>query len=266
MNSLIKKNNVKILGDGDRVLLFVHGYGCNQKMWRFVTPEFEYDYKVILIDLVGYGESDVDAFDKAKYSSLKGYASDIIELCEELELKDITLIGHSVSSMIGLHVSIMAPELINKLIMIGPSPCYIDQDNYTGGFSKEDIDELIDTINSNYLGWSSAITPVIMGNPDKPELTAELKNSFCQTDPEIAKQFAEVTFKGDERKYLDQCFAKTLIIQSKTDIIAPIEVGSYMHKNLVNSKLKILDTNGHCPHMSAPRETIEAIKEYLDAK
>jgi sigma-B regulation protein RsbQ len=260
-----KKNNVNIRGNGQQPMLFVHGYGCNQNMWRFLTPEFEKDYKVILIDLVGYGESDIDSFDKVKYSSLKGYASDIIKVCEELELKNITLVGHSVSSMIGLHVSLMAPKLIDQLIMIGPSPCYIDQDNYTGGFSKEDIDDLINTLNSNYLGWSSAITPVIMGNPDKPELTDELKNSFCQTDPEIAEQFAKVTFMGDERKYLDQCSTKTLIIQSQQDIIAPIEVGKFVHDKMKNSELAILDVSGHCPHMSSPKETTKAIKSFLNA-
>lgn len=261
----IKKNNVNILGKGKHVLLFVHGYGCNQNMWRFMTPDFEDDYKVILMDLVGYGESDIKSFDKEKYSSLKGYATDIIDVCQELDLKQITLIGHSVSSMIGLHVSLMAPELIDHLIMIGPSPCYINQDNYIGGFSKADIDELIDTLNSNYLGWSSAITPVIMGNPDQPELTDELNNSFCQTDPEIAKQFAKVTFMGDERKYLEECSAKTLIIQSKKDIIAPIEVGKFVHSKIKNSELKILNINGHCPHMSSPKATTKAIKEYLNA-
>lgn len=265
MDALIRKNNINISGNGDQVLLFVHGYGCNQKMWRFLTPEFEKDYKLILIDLVGYGESDIEFYDKEKYSSLKGYASDIIELCEELKIDEITLIGHSVSSMIGLHVSLMAPNLVRNLIMIGPSPRYIDQDDYKGGFSKTDIEELIDTVNSNYLGWSSAITPVIMGQPERSELTEELKNSFCQVDPEIAKQFAQVTFMGDEREYLSKCLTSTLIIQCKSDIIAPIEVGMYVHNKLKNSKLTVLDTSGHCPHMSAPKETSAAIKEYLAA-
>jgi len=263
MKTIIAKNNITTFGEGKTVVLFVHGYGCNQKMWRFVTPAFEKDYKVVLIDLVGYGDSDTAAYDTQKYSSLKGYAADIVELCNELNYQNIIFVGHSVSSMIGLHVDLMAPGLIDKLVMIGPSPCYINQQDYVGGFSKEDINELINTVNSNYLGWSSAITPVIMGNPEKPELTEELKNSFCKTDPAIAQQFAKVTFMGDERKHLSKCHTNTLIIQCKSDVIAPVVVGEFVHNNMPNSTLKILDAAGHCPHMSEPEKTIKAIQDFI---
>ncbi|MFT6826821.1 MAG: sigma-B regulation protein RsbQ [Roseivirga sp.] len=263
MGLAVKRNKVKISGSGDKVMLFAHGFGCDQNMWRFITPAFEENYKIVLFDHVGSGKSDLSAYDYEKYDSLEGYADDIIEFCNELSLKDIIFVGHSVSAMIGVHSVIKEPTLFKELIMIGPSPRYINDKNYVGGFREEDINELLESMDSNYLGWSRSITPAIMGNPDKPELAEELNNSFCQNDPEIAKHFAKVTFLGDERDYLKRLSIDTLILQCSSDIIAPIEVGKYVHESVTGSKLTILDATGHCPHLSAPTETIQAINDFL---
>jgi sigma-B regulation protein RsbQ len=216
-----------------------------------------------LIDLVGSGKSDENAYDFDKYSSLEGYADDIIEICDALNLKDVCFVGHSVSAIIGLLAAVKRPALFKKLIMIGPSPRYINDAVYFGGFSQNDIDDLMETLDSNYLGWSSAMAPVIMGNSDRPELAAELEESFCQNNPEIAKHFAKVTFQGDNRSDLNKLTTDTLIIQSMEDAIASVKVGQYVHENIANSRLVILETTGHCPHLSFPNQTIEAMKKYL---
>lgn len=258
------KNNVNVIGEGERVMLFAHGYGCDQNMWRFITPAFQEQYKIVLFDHVGSGKSDLKAYNYEKYSSLSSYADDIIEICEAFELKNVTLVAHSVSAMIGLLAVTKAPVFFENLVMICPSPCYINNEGYQGGFSKMDIEELLESLGSNYLGWSSAIAPVIMGNPEKPELSEELANSFCQNDPKIAEHFAGVTFLGDNRKDLSKTNIKTLIIQCTSDVIAPMEVGKYVHENMFNSTLSIIDATGHCPHLSAPQETIVAIKSFLE--
>jgi sigma-B regulation protein RsbQ len=263
LKKLLARNNVTIHGTGVKSMFLVHGYGCDQNMWRFITPQFKDDYKIILIDLVGSGKSDENSYDYDKYSSLEGYAVDIIEICDALNLKDVYFVGHSVSAIIGLLASIKRPSLFKKLIMIGPSPRYINDDVYFGGFSQNDIDDLMETLDSNYLGWSSAMAPVIMDNPDRPELAAELEESFCQNNPEIARHFAKVTFLGDNRSDLKKLTTDTLIIQSKNDAISSVKVGKFVHDNISNSKLVILETTGHCPHLSAPEQTIKAIKQYL---
>jgi sigma-B regulation protein RsbQ len=263
IKKLIARNNITIHGTGSKSMFLVHGYGCDQNMWRFITPQFKDDYKIILIDLVGSGKSDESLYDYDKYSSLEGYAADVIEVCDALNLKDVCFVGHSVSAMIGLLAAIKRPSLFEKLIMVCPSPRYINGDNYVGGFSQNDIDDLMKTLDSNYLGWSSAMAPVIMGNADRPELAAELEASFCQNNPKIAKHFAKVTFLGDNRSDLKKLSTDTLIIQSKTDAIASIKVGQFVHDHIANSKLEVLETTGHCPHLSAPKQTIEAMKQYL---
>ena len=263
LKKLIERNNITIHGTGSKSMFLVHGYGCDQNMWRFITPEFENDYKVILIDLVGSGKSDEEAYDLDKYSSLEGYASDVIEICDALNLKDVCIVGHSVSAIIAALAAIKRPSLFKKLIMIGPSPRYINDDNYFGGFSQNDIDELMETLDSNYLGWSSAMAPIIMGNADRPELATELEDSFCQNNPKIAKHFAKVTFLGDNRSDLHKLTTDTLIIQCKMDVIASVKVGQFVHENIANSKLIVLETSGHCPHLSEPRKTVEAMKQYL---
>ena len=232
-------------------------------MWRHLTPAFERDYRVVLFDYVGAGNSDISAYDPARYVSLDAYAVDVLEICDELGLQDVIFVGHSVSSMIGALAAIADPSRFSKLIMVGPSPRYIDDDEYHGGFAEADIDELLDSLAANYLGWSSAMAPAIIGNPDRPELGAELTASFCRTDPAIARQFAEVTFRSDNRDDLRRVAIPTLILQCSDDIIAPTSVGDYVHDAVPNSTLVVLKATGHCPHLSAPEQTIEAIEEFL---
>jgi sigma-B regulation protein RsbQ len=265
MNS-IKRNNVTVLGKGTQPMIFAHGFGCDQNMWRFVYPAFLVKYKVVLFDHVGAGKSDCDCYDSDKYSSLKGYADDVLEICNELSLKDVIFVGHSVSAMIGVLASIKEPSIFSDLILVGPSPCYINDADYIGGFNRSDIEGLLDSMDNNYLGWARAITPVIMANPDQPELSLELGNSFCATDPEIAQEFARVTFLSDNRKDVKNCKIPSLILQCSEDVIAPREVGEFMHSELPESTLVILKATGHCPNLSAPQETIDAIVSHLTRK
>ena len=262
------RNNVHESGRADgQPIVFAHGFGCDQNMWRYVAPRFEDDHRVVLFDHVGHGGSDLSAYDPERYSSLRGYAQDVIELCEELDLRDVVLVGHSVSAMIGLlAVRDADPGRFAKLVMVGPSPRYIDDEGYVGGFSRADIDELLESLDSNYLGWSSAMAPVIMGNPDRPELGEELTASFCRTDPEIARQFAQVTFLSDNRDDLASVDIPTLVLQCSQDAIAPVEVGRYVHDAIPGSTLVMLDAIGHCPNLSAPDATSEAISEFVRGK
>ncbi|MFV8225765.1 alpha/beta fold hydrolase [Christiangramia aquimixticola] len=262
-NEILKRNNVSVQGKGSQPIIFAHGYGCDQSMWRYVYPEFLEDYKVVLFDHVGAGNADESYYSVEKYGSLQGYADDIIQICETLELNDTIIVGHSVSSMIAVLAGNTKPEIFSRIIMIGPSPCYINKEDYVGGFDQQDINELMEALESNYLGWSSTMAPVIMGNPDRPELGQELTNSFCRTNPEIAKHFAKVTFLSDNREDLKALKIPSLIIQCSEDVIAPIEVGKYVHNTAVNSSFEVINANGHCPNLSAPEETIQAIKFYL---
>jgi sigma-B regulation protein RsbQ len=261
--NILKRNNVKVIGKGDQPMLFIHGFGCDQNMWRFVTPAFEERYKIILIDLVGCGKSDDSAYDPEKYDTLQGHVNDVLEICSLLALKNIILVGHSISANISLLSSISNNKIFEKLIFVCPSPKFLNEDGYTGGFDQKDIDGLIDAIESNYLGWSKAIAPVIMSNVERPELSNELEESFCSNNPEIAIHFAKVTFLCDNRNALEKVKTKTLVLQSKTDNLAAVSVGEYVHDNIKNSVFKVLETNGHCPHLSHPNETILAIKEFL---
>ena len=244
-------------------MFFAHGFGCDQNMFRLLKPHFEERYKVVLFDLVGAGLSDLSAYDPAKYDTLQGYADDVLELVREYSAGKAIFVGHSVSAMIGVLANVQAPELFAAQIMIGPSPCYINDGDYTGGFSRADIESLLDTLQGNYLGWSSNMAPAIMGAPDQPELSAELTNSFCRTDPEIAKQFARVTFMSDNRGDLARLDAPTLILQCSDDIIAPTAVGEYLHKVLPHSTLAIIENVGHCPHLSSPSRCTDAIDAFL---
>jgi sigma-B regulation protein RsbQ len=261
--SVIKRNNVKILGQGTQPLMFSHGYGCDQNMWRLVVPAFENDYKVILFDHVGAGHSDLQAFDKAKYRSLGGYAEDVLEICHELDLRGVSFVGHSVSSMIGVLAAIREPERFSNLILVGPSPRYVNDDGYVGGFRKEEIDGLLEMLDANYLGWASTMAPAIMGNSQRPELATELRNSFCRTDPEIAKFFAKVTFLSDNRGDLSKVCTRTLVLQCSDDVIAPTAVGEYVHRQIAGSELKVMQATGHCPNLSAPEETVALIRDFL---
>ena len=261
--SLVKRNNVRIIGEGAVPLVFAHGYGCDQNMWRFITPAFEKNFKIMLFDHVGAGNSDLTAYDRLKYGTLDGYASDVLELCSEFGLEDVVYVGHSVSAMVGVLAAIKDPDRFSQLVLIGPSPCYINDGDYIGGFTKPDILGMLELLDSNYLGWSAATAPVIMGNPDRPELSAELTNSFCRTDPEIAKHFAHVTFLSDNRGDLPKSRIPSLILQCSEDFIAPPSVGPYVRRNLPDSSLLVLKATGHCPHLSAPQETISAMQSGL---
>uniref|UniRef100_UPI003100D7F3 alpha/beta fold hydrolase n=1 Tax=Neorhizobium sp. EC2-8 TaxID=3129230 RepID=UPI003100D7F3 len=258
-----QRSNVVVRGNGDRAMVFAHGFGCDQNMWRLVTPAFEADYRVILFDHVGCGKSDLQAYDSAKYSNLSGYADDIVEICRELGVRGGVFVGHSVSAMIGILASIQAPELFNELVLVGPSPRYIDDGDYVGGFSKAQIEELLEFLDDNHMGWSAAMGPVIMGNPDRPELTEELVNSFCRTDPDIAKAFARVTFMSDNRRDLPKVTARSLVIQSKEDVIAQQRVGEYVRDAIPKADMVVIDATGHCPNLSAPDEVIEAIQRFV---
>jgi sigma-B regulation protein RsbQ len=263
MSAVLARHNVTVLGRGEQPILFAHGYGCDQNMWRFIAPAFEDRYKVILFDHVGHGQSDATAFDPKKYSSLKGYSNDVLALCRELDLTNVVFVGHSVSAMIGVLAAIQEPERFDRLILIGPSPRYINDGDYVGGFKQEDIEGLLDFLDSNHLGWSSTMAPVIMGNPERPELGEELANSFCRTDPEIAKHFARLTFLSDNRADLLKVKTKALILQCSQDVIAPEAVGRYMHQTLKGSEFVLMNATGHCPNLSAPEETIAAMEAFL---
>lgn len=262
--SVQRRNNVRVQGAGSTTLVFAHGFGCDQNMWRFLAPRFAARFKVVTFDLVGSGLSDLSAYDAKKYDSLQGYASDVIEIIDEFSDEPVIFVGHSVSAMIGVAASLRAPEKFAAHIMVGPSPCYIDDgQGYEGGFTRADIESLLDTLESNYLGWASSMAPAIMGTPEKPELAVELTESFCRTDPEIAKQFARVTFMSDNRGDLLKVAAPTLIIQSTDDIIAPLKVGKYLSEHLPKSTLRIVENVGHCPHLSAPGDSALAMDEFL---
>jgi sigma-B regulation protein RsbQ len=262
--SVAARNNVRLSGvEHGQPMLFAHGFGCDQQMWRLITPAFEDDHRIVLFDHVGAGGSDQSAYDRERYGSLGGYAEDVLEICRELGLERVIFVGHSVSAMVGVLAAIEEPERFDKLVLVGPSPRYLDDGDYVGGFSRPDIEELLDSLDSNYLGWSSVMAPVIMGNADRPELGEELTNSFCRADPEIAGHFARVTFLSDNRADLAKVRTPTLILQCSEDAIAPRAVGEYVHREMAGSRLLVMNATGHCPNLSAPAETIGAIKAFL---
>jgi sigma-B regulation protein RsbQ len=262
--TVAQRNHVRVSGLPEgRPVVFAHGFGCDQNMWRFVAPDFEVDHRVVLFDHVGAGGSDLSAYDPEKYGSLSGYASDLVEICRELGRTDVVLVAHSVSAMIGVLAVARAPELFAALVMVGPNPRYVDDDDYRGGFSRADVVALLDSLDSNHLGWSTTMAPVIMGNPDRPDLSAELTNSFCRTDPRVARQFARVTFLSDNRADLAAVRIPTLVLQCSADVIAPDVVGEYVHRQIPGSVLTRLRATGHCPHLSAPADTIRAITAFV---
>ncbi|MFG1685310.1 alpha/beta fold hydrolase [Nonomuraea sp. NPDC049269] len=263
MGDIGARNHVVVSGrtDGPTVML-AHGFGCDQNLWRLVAPALARDFRVVLFDHVGAGRSDLSAWRPERYATLDGYAEDILRICRELDLSDVVFVGHSVSAMMGVLAAIQEPQRFAKLVLLVPSPCYIDDEGYRGGFSRADIDELLESLDSNYLGWSAAMAPVIMGNPDRPELSEELKNSFCRTDPLIARAFARVTFLSDHRAELAKVSVPTLVIECAEDVIAPREVGAFVHAQIEGSRLVTLPATGHCPQLSAPEVTIEAIASF----
>jgi sigma-B regulation protein RsbQ len=244
-------------------MLFAHGFGCDQHMWRYVAPRFEDEFRVVLFDHVGAGNSDLSAYDPQRYSSLSGYAEDVVAICTELELRDVIFVGHSVSAMIGVLAAAAAPELFAKLVLVGPSPCYLNDTDYVGGFSVEDINDMLDSLESNYLGWSSVMAPAIMGRPDRPELGDELTESFCRTDPSIARHFARVTFLSDNRDDLSAVATPTLVLQCANDVIAPVSVGEFVRDRMPDASMVLLNATGHCPNLSAPDETTAAMEQFV---
>lgn len=260
----LRRNNVVVTGNPDgRPVVLAHGFGCDQNMWRLTVPALAAQYRVVLFDYVGSGRSELAAFDETRYSTLDGYADDVVEVCTALDLTDAVFVGHSVSAMIGVLAAQQAPTRIGALVMVAPSPCYIDDGDYRGGFTEQDIDELLSSLESNYLGWSAAMAPAIMGTPDRPELGEELTNSFCATDPAMALVFARTTFLSDSRADLAGVRVPTLILESAEDLIAPRQVGAYVQAAVEGSTLVTLDATGHCPHLSSPEATNDAITAFL---
>ena len=259
---VVERNNVTMRGEG-RPIVFAHGFGCSQDMWRLVAPHFVDDHRVVLFDHVGAGASDLSAYRPGKYDSLEGYAGDLVEILEQLDLRDVVFVGHSVGAIIGLLAANRAPSRFGSLVLVGPSPRYVDNDDYTGGFSQADIDALLDGLDANYFGWSETIAPVIMGAPDQPELAEELNDSFCRTDPSIARHFARVTFLSDNRRDLAEVTVPTLVIQSSDDVIAPVAVGRYVAAQIPDSELVIVPVTGHCAHLSAPDLVVDSIRTFI---
>ena len=257
------RNNVHVSGSGPATMVFAHGFGCDQNMWRLLAPAYSKRYRTVLFDLVGSGKSDLSAYDTVKYSTLQGYADDALEIVREFSQGPTIFVGHSVSAMIGVLANLQEPERFAAQIMVGPSPCYINDGDYVGGFTRRDIDSLLETLEGNYLGWSSNMAPAIMGAPDQPELSQELTNSFCRTDPEVAKQFARVTFLSDMRAQLTGLTTPTLIVQCNDDIIAPVTVGDYLHRQLPHSTLSVIHNVGHCPHLSSPGPVAAVLDAFL---
>lgn len=266
MPDVLKRNNVNVSGNQEgQPMLFAHGFGCDQQMWRYITPAFENTHKIILFDYVGSGKSDSSAYDFDRYATLDGYAQDVLEICEALDLRDVIFVGHSVSSMVGVLAANRQPERFSHLIMVGPSPRYINDEGYVGGFERADIEGLLDLMDKNYIGWANFLAPVVMKNDERPELTRELHESFCSTDPKITRRFAETTFFSDNRADLSQVRVPSLIMQCSDDAIAPNQVGEYLHRTLPGSTFRLMSATGHCPHISHPEETVEVIRGYLAA-
>ncbi|HEX8696769.1 MAG TPA: alpha/beta hydrolase [Longimicrobium sp.] len=263
VTDILRRNNVKVSGRGTQPMLFAHGFGCDQNMWRFVAPAFEDDYRVVLFDYVGAGKSDVGAWDAGRYSTLGGYAQDVLDVVHALDLRDVVLVGHSVSSMVAVLAANREPERFDRLVLIGPSPRYVNDPPYVGGFEPADIEGLLEMMDRNFIGWAGFLAPAIMKNPDRPELGEELTESFCSTDPVVARRFAEATFLADNRADLAHVTVPSLILQCTDDMVAPLEVGDYLHRELRGSTLKVMSATGHCPHMSHPEETIRLMQEYL---
>jgi len=264
MNDVMTRNNVKIMGQGEQTIIFAHGFGCDQSMWQYIAPKFAENYRVVLFDYIGSGNSDITAYQSEKYSTLQGYKQDVLDIIEEMDLQNILFIGHSISSMIGMLAAIERPDYFDKLIMIGPSPCYLnDTDGYNGGFEQNDIKELLTMMEMNFAGWASYMAPLAMDQTKDPKLTHDLENSFVSTNPRVAREFAEVTFYSDYRESVPFLKVPTLIIQCSNDSIVPIEVGQYLNKSIENSTLQIIEARGHYPHISQPIETTKIIVDYL---
>ncbi len=257
------RNNVRISGRGTQPLLLAHGFGCDQAMWRYIVPAFEDEYQVIVFDYVGCGKSDWSAYRTERYGTLDGYVQDVLDIVEAYDLRDVIFVGHSVSAVVGLLASLRAPDRFARHVLVGPSPCYVNDGDYVGGFERADIEGLLDLMDKNYLGWAAFLAPVVMKNPDQPAFAQELQDSFCATDPRVTREFAQATFLSDYRSDMARVTVPSLILQCSEDAISPESVGKYLHGELRGSTLKLMAATGHCPHMSHPAETIALMKDYL---
>lgn len=260
---VLRRNNVVVSGRGSRPIVFAHGFGCDLTVWAEVAAAFEADWRVVLFDHVGAGGSDLGAYDPAKYATFQGYADDLLEVMATLDLDGAVFVGHSAAATMGMLAAIAEPERFAALVMVSPSPCFIDDEGYRGGFARGDIEGLIEVLDSNFLGWSRQVAPAIMGTPTRPEMGETLVSSFCRTDPDIAREFARVVFLSDHRADVPRCAVRTLVLQTQEDMIAPVEVGRWMRDHLPRGELVLMEATGHCPHMSAPGETLEAIRRFL---
>ncbi|GAB2776368.1 sigma-B regulation protein RsbQ [Hymenobacter luteus] len=265
MVNVLKRNNVRVIGQGAQTLLFVNGFGCDQSIWRYILPAFSAQYQLVLFDHVGAGLSDTTAYDPKKYASLEGYAQDVLDICHQLQLEQTILVGHSVGAMIGVLAAIQEPEAFERLLLLCPSPCYLNEEGYHGGFERQDIEDMLAFMEKDYVGWADSFVPFIMGNPDRPSLTVEMTHSFCQNDPAIARQFARVTFLSDNRPDVARLRVPCLLVQCAQDFVAPQEVGEYLRATIPDSTLVTLPVSGHCPHVSAPTETLDAMEHFMVA-
>ena len=265
MFDIVRRNAVRVTGNQNgQPIVFAHGFGCDQTLWRFIVPAFEPDFRVVTFDFVGAGQSDRSAYDPARYASLDGYSADLLDICRALDLRDVILVGHSVSATVAMLATIAEPERFSDLVLVTPSPRYLDDPpEYRGGFTRADIDGLLEMMDLNAMGWAAFLAPIVMGNPDRPELAADLETTFCSIDPAMARQFAEVTFLSDNRADLARVTTPSLIVQCSNDAVAPLEVGVYLAEHLAESTLRVLDAIGHCPHVSHPAATIEVIRTWL---
>lgn len=258
-----QRNHVRVFGKGKKTIMFAHGFGCDQQVWHRITPAFEKDYQVVLFDYVGSGYSDKHAYQLDRYKTPAGYASDVLEICDAFDLRDVIFVGHSISGVIGLLASIERPELFDKLCLIGSSPRYINEPGYAGGFEEDDIDDLIEMMERNYKEWAQYLAPIASKNTDRPALTEEFEAYLMANDRQIVKHFCEMTFKIDVRDQLEKVETPSLLLQSQDDTIVPYEISRYMHEKMKNSKLVLMQATGHNPHLSAPEEVIQYIKEFI---
>jgi sigma-B regulation protein RsbQ len=263
MNAL-RRNNVTVTGQGKRPMVFSHGFGCDQQMWRFVAPAFADSHSLVLFDHMGCGRSDLSAYNDHRHGTLEGYALDMVDIFEEADLRDAIIVGHSVGAIIGLLAANRSRGRVANLVLVSPSPRYLnDPPDYEGGFDRADIEGLIDMMESNMLGWTDFLAPAVMGNQAEAELTQELKDSFCASDAYITRRFALATFMADNRADLPLVSVPSLIIQCSDDAIAPRGVGEYMHSHMHCSHLRVVEASGHCPHMTHPAQTIALIQAHL---
>jgi sigma-B regulation protein RsbQ len=257
------RNNISVTGRGERTIVFAHGFGCDKSMWRQLTPAFEKDHKVVTFDLTGAGDSDLSAYDFGRYADLQAHAEDVLRICDELSLEDVILVGHSISATIAVLAANAQPERFRALVLVAPTPSFMNDADYRGGFSREDIEGLTEMIDANYLGWSQQMAPTIAGQAPGEPAADDLTQSFCRTDPRIAQHFARVTFYADCREDMKRLSTPSLILHCDDDPLVPMEVGDWMQANIPGSRLEILTVSGHCPHMTAPEQTIQAMRRYL---